>query len=346
MLGFQLAEKGLLPDSVIRMGIRKLVRDRAKSLENPNHAEAERARAELREELRHGPIAIATRDANAQHYEVSPDFYRFVLGHRMKYSSGIWGDGIVTLDDSEDAMLHLTAERAEIENGMRILDLGCGWGSFSLWVAEHYPDCRVLAVSNSKSQREFILQRCLEQGFENVEVVTADVNHFAPDRTFDRVVSVEMFEHVRNHELLLSRIASWLVPGGKLFVHHFAHRHTTYRFEAESDDDWMAREFFTGGLMPSDDLLSHLQRDLKVERSWRVVGSHYQKTSEAWLRRQDEARDVLLPILADVYGSQDAKLWFQRWRMFFLACAELFGSRNGNEWWVTHVRMVNPGAKS
>jgi cyclopropane-fatty-acyl-phospholipid synthase len=166
------------------------------------------------------------------------------------------------------------------------------------------------------------------------------VSHFSPDRRFDRVVSVEMFEHVRNHERLLANIASWLDPDGKLFVHHFAHRDTTYLFEDTGSDDWMAREFFTGGMMPSDDLLLHHQRDLLVERRWRVSGTHYQKTCEAWLRKQDAARDILLPILAETHGRESAKIAFQRWRLFFMACAELFGFRDGNEWWVSHTLMA------
>jgi cyclopropane-fatty-acyl-phospholipid synthase len=241
---------------------------------------------------------------------------------------------------ADEAMLALTCQRAEMADGMRVLDLGCGWGSLSLWLAEHYPSCRVLAVSNSKPQREFILGRCARLGLDNVEVLTADVNHFAPEQRFDRVLSVEMFEHVRNHELLLARIAAWLEPDGKLFVHHFAHREYAYPYETQGDDDWMGRHFFSGGIMPSDDLLLHFQRDLVVERNWRVNGVHYQKTCEAWLARQDARREALLPILAGVYGAQEADRWFQRWRIFFLACSELFGYGEGNEWWVTHVRMA------
>jgi cyclopropane-fatty-acyl-phospholipid synthase len=222
---------------------------------------------------------------------------------------------------------------------MTVLDLGCGWGSLSIWVAERYPRCRVLAVSNSKPQREFILKRCSERKLENVEVVTSDINHFDPARRFDRVISVEMFEHIRNYEWLLGRIAGWLEPGGKLFVHHFAHRERAYPYEAEGDDDWMARHFFSGGIMPSDDMLLHFQRDLVVDRKWRVNGMHYKQTAEAWLHMQDVQVDVLLPILAKVYGEGQAQLWFERWRLFFLACAELFGYRGGNEWWVTHVLM-------
>ncbi|MBW2497605.1 MAG: class I SAM-dependent methyltransferase [Deltaproteobacteria bacterium] len=343
MLGIRLAESGLLPDALIRIGIRNLLRKRLQTLSRPDCESTAEAEHGLREALRAGPIALHADQANEQHYEIPAAFYERVLGRRLKYSCGLWDEQVSSLDESEEGMLDLTARRAGIEDGMRILDLGCGWGSFSLWVAEHYPSCRILAVSNSKSQREFILARCRSEGFENIEVVTSDVNHFRPDRLFDRVVSVEMFEHVRNHERLLANIASWLDPAGKLFVHHFAHRDQTYLFEDAGSDDWMAREFFTGGMMPSNNLLLHHQRDLLAERQWVVSGKHYQKTCEAWLQEQDAARNDLLPILAEAHGREDAKIAFQRWRLFFMACAELFGFRDGNEWWVSHVLMAPRG---
>ncbi|HEY5658914.1 MAG TPA: cyclopropane-fatty-acyl-phospholipid synthase family protein [Myxococcota bacterium] len=341
MLGIRLAEAGRVPDALVRMGIRQLLRRRLREVSRGSGEAAQDANRAFRAELRASPVALVPDLANEQHYEVAPAFFEQVLGPRLKYSGGLWPEGVADLAASEDAMLSLTCERAEVADGMRVLDLGCGWGSLSLWMAERYPHCRILAVSNSKPQREFILGRCARLGLDNVEVVTADVNHFAPDRRFDRVLSVEMFEHVRNHELLLARIASWLEPGGKLFVHHFAHREYAYPYLTQGPDDWMGRHFFSGGIMPSDDLLLHCQRDLVVEDKWVVSGLHYQKTCEAWLARQDERRDALLPILAGVYGSAEAGRWFQRWRIFFLACAELFGYRAGNEWWVTHVRMAS-----
>ena len=346
MIGTQLAEAGLLPDSIVRAGIRSLVRGRLAEFDSQNAEEALAQAQGLRAELSAGPIALAVNSANEQHYEVAAAYFERVLGARLKYSSGLFEEGVTDLDAAEERMLGLTCRRAGIEDGMRILDLGCGWGSLSLWIAEHYPSCEVLGVSNSKSQRESILGRCHARGFDKVRVETCDINHFDPGRRFDRVVSVEMFEHVRNHALLLSRIARWLEPDGKLFVHHFAHREYGYPYTTEGDDDWMGRYFFSGGIMPSDDLLLHRQRDLVVERSWRVNGTHYQKTSEAWLVEQDRQREALLPILAGVYGAADAELWFQRWRLFFLACAELFGTRDGNEWWVTHVLMGAREARS
>jgi len=342
MKSINLVEKGCVSDAVVRVGIRRLLRGRLQEIGFDDCEAAEAAQRTFREERKNSPIAPLPELANDQHYEVAPEFFQHVLGPRLKYSCGLWPSGVTDLADSEEAMLALSCERAELEDGMSVLDLGCGWGSFSLFIAERYPNTQVLAVSNSKPQREFILSRCNELGLSNVEVVTADVNGFDPKRRFDRVVSVEMFEHVRNHELLLSRIANWLVPGGKLFVHHFSHRTSAYPFEATGEGDWMARHFFSGGMMPADDLLLHCQRDLVVEDKWRVSGRNYQKTSEAWLARQDSQREALLPILGEVYGASQAPLWNQRWRLFFLACSELFGYRGGNEWWVTHVRMASP----
>jgi cyclopropane-fatty-acyl-phospholipid synthase len=339
MLGVELAEAGLVPDLLARAGIRRLLRERLDEIQQRDCERAAAAGRALRARLASGPIALVPDLANQQHYEVPPAFFEQVLGRRLKYSCALWPDGVADLDAAEERMLELTCLRAGIRDGMSVLDLGCGWGSLSLWIAEHYPACRVLSVSNSKSQREFILRRCGQQGLDNVEVVTADVNVFAPERRFDRVLSVEMFEHVRNHALLLSRISTWLEAKGKLFVHHFAHRECMYTYEAARPGDWMAHHFFSGGVMPSDDMLLHLQRDLVVEQTWRVGGLHYRKTAEAWLALQDARREGVTRALAEAYGSDRAGRWFQRWRLFFLACSELFGYRGGNEWWVTHALM-------
>jgi cyclopropane-fatty-acyl-phospholipid synthase len=342
MLGIGLAETGRLPDFLIRHGIRAMLRQRLREISCADCEGVEEANRGFRVAQRRGPIALHTDRANEQHYEVPPAFFGHVLGPRLKYSCGLWPQSVDQLAIAEELMLALTCDRAGIRDGATVLDLGCGWGSLSLWIAERYPRARVLAVSNSKLQRESILGRCQSRGLDNVEVVTADVNDFMPQRRFDRVVSVEMFEHVRNHPELLRRIAGWLEPGGKLFVHHFAHRERAYPYEAATagDDDWMARHFFSGGMMPSDDLLLHYQDDLVVERKWRVNGTHYQKTSEAWLERLDARRERVMPILEDVYGAAEASRWFHRWRLFFLACSELFGYRGGNVWWVSHVLMA------
>ena len=339
MIGLSLAERGVLPDPVLRLGIRRLLRSRLRDLPTDCQLAVEENEA-FRAECRRGPIALVPERANEQHYEVPAAFFEHVLGPRLKYSCGYWPTGVEDLAAAERAMLALTCQRADLADGLRVLDLGCGWGSLTLWIAEAFPHATVLAVSNSKGQREFIQHRCDVQGLTNVEVVTADVNEFEPDRVFDRVVSVEMFEHVRNHVKLLQRIDRWLAPGGRLFVHHFSHRQSSYPYLDASDDDWMTRHFFEGGMMPADDHLLHCQDDLVVDRHWRVNGTHYQRTSEAWLAQQDARRDQLVPILTETYGAADAERWFQRWRLFFLACAELFGTHGGNEWFVTHLRFA------
>jgi cyclopropane-fatty-acyl-phospholipid synthase len=339
MLGLSLAETGRIPDILIRAAIRGLLRRRLSELSIGDCEAEEEANSTFRDELRQSPVALVPELANQQHYEVAAAYFQRVLGWRLKYSSGLWSEGVRDIDTAEEAMLSLTCGRAQLSDGMSVLDLGCGWGALSLWIAERYPRCQVTAVSNSKPQREFILARCAERGLGNVEVITNDVNKLDFEQRFDRVISVEMFEHVRNYDLLLARIARWLQPSGKLFVHHFSHREFTYPYETDGDHNWMGRHFFSGGIMPSDDMLLHFQRDLVVERKWRVNGVHYRKTVEAWLEMHDLQREALIPILGKVYGEEAAPLWFERWRLFFLSCSELFGYRNGNEWWVTHLRM-------
>lgn len=334
-----LMERGSVPDWLIRIGIRRLLADRLR-LEN---AGDERARAaalnRLEAELRHSPIALHAISANQQHYEVPADFFQKVLGPRLKYSACWWPEEVKDLEIAEAAMLALTCERAELGFNQDILELGCGWGSLTLWMAEFYPDARIVAVSNSPSQRAFIEARCRERGFRNVQVITADMNEFSIDRRFDRVVSVEMFEHMRNYQALMERIYAWLKPDGQLFVHIFTHRELAYPFETEGEDNWMGRYFFTGGLMPSRDLLPRFQGDLHLKEQWHLNGRHYQRTLEAWLANQDRHRKDILALFRETYGSGEAARWFQRWRMFFMACAELFGYRNGEEWGVSHYRF-------
>lgn len=335
----ELAESGLLPDLVIRAGIRRML---ARRLEEEAAALPERAR--WRAGLAEAPVTVHPDAANAQHYEVPAALFERMLGPRLKYSSCLWPEGVETLAAAEEAMLSLTAERAEIADGQRILELGCGWGSLCLYLAERFPKTRITALSNSHSQRAFILARAERLGLRNLEVVTADIAQFDTDEHFDRVVSVEMFEHVRNHRELFRRVGRWLRPDGKLFVHVFAHRRFAYPFEDEGAATWMARHFFTGGLMPSLDLLPEAARGiLELEESWTVDGTHYRKTLEAWLVNLDAARAEVSPILAGVYGARAARLSLQRWRIFLMACAELFGFRCGQEWLVAHYRFRAPG---
>jgi len=339
-----LADRAVLPDRLIRLGIRMLDRRRLKQEKIAAAASEEQAKKRFVHILNHSPIAIRTDKANAQHYELPPAFFEKVLGVRLKYSGCYWPEGCRTLNDAEAAMLDMTCERAALQDGMEILELGCGWGSLSLWMAERYPNSRITAVSNSRAQRAFITAACRKSNLTNVEVITADMNQFSIDRLFDRVVSVEMFEHMRNWRRLLKNISGWLKPEGKVFIHVFSHRQYAYSFESDGDDNWMGAHYFSGGIMPSDDLIFYFQDDLKVEKHWQVNGVHYSKTAEAWLANLDHRKDQILPILASVYGHDSADRWLQRWRIFFMACAELWGFRSGREWMVSHYRLGRKGA--
>jgi cyclopropane-fatty-acyl-phospholipid synthase len=335
-----LCENGRIPDALTRVGIRRLCAERLRQEHADDLAAADANFRRRLIELRSSPLAIETDAANRQHYEVPTAFFQLCLGKRLKYSGCYYRTGNETLDQAEEAMLAIYGERAGLADGQRILELGCGWGSLTLWMAERYPNARITGVSNSASQREHILARCRERGFDNVEILTRDVNQLQLDARFDRVVSVEMFEHVRNYRLLFERIAGWLEDDGSLFAHIFCHRYLMYPFDDEhNDSDWMARHFFTGGLMPSADTFLHFQDDLALRERWLVPGTHYQRTANHWLANQDAHREDVLEILGEVYGADDAHVWSQRWRMFWMACAELFGYRDGNEWLVAHYRF-------
>lgn len=339
-----LLAKDILPDAVIRLGIRQRLGKVLRKCQQPN-VEAQKA-ALLRHiaGLKASPVAVATAEANEQHYEVPTGFYQLCLGKHLKYSSGYWPEETTTFDESEAIMLRMTCERAELADGQRILELGCGWGSLSLWMAAHYPKAQITSVSNSRTQKEFIDAEAARRGLTNLTIITANMISFegVGASIFDRCVSVEMFEHMKNYQELLRRVSTWLKPGGKLFVHIFTHREYAYHFEATSDADWMAKYFFTGGQMPSDDLLLYFQDNLKIEDHWCVSGLHYSRTSEAWLAKMDSNKEQIMPLFRETYGADQAVKWWSYWRIFFMSCAELWGYREGEEWIVSHYRFVNP----
>ena len=334
----ELAEKGIIPDYFIRQGI---VRNCENRLNNENVSNTEKVSSKKQiwiEQMKKSPIALVPEKANEQHYEVPPAFFEKVLGKHLKYSSGYWPDSVNSLDEAEESMLELSFERAQLADGDSILELGCGWGSLTCYMASQLANSKITAVSNSKDQKEHILNRCKNQGLDNIEVITADMNDFETENKYDRVVSIEMFEHMRNYKKLLSKISSWLNDDGKLFIHIFTHQSVVYPFENQGEADWMAREFFSGGMMPSHDLLLHFQDDLVIDDVWSMSGAHYEKTSLAWVNKMDANKDSIMKIFLKTYGD-DAKLWFQRWRIFFMSCEKLFGYNNGSEWGVSHYRF-------
>lgn len=334
-LGIDLVERGLIPDGITRTAIRRLCAQRAQVARGePARQESEAFLQSLLQE----PVALFPEKANEQHYEVPAEFFELVLGRHRKYSCCYFSTPESTLDEAENEALNQTCEHADLRDGQRVLELGCGWGSLSLWIAERYPNSQIVAVSNSRPQRLYIEQQARQRSIRNLQVLTSDINHFQPVGTFDRIVSVEMFEHLRNYELMLNRMATWLNPQGKVFVHHFCHRDVAYPFDLEGSANWMGRYFFTGGLMPTADLLTRFSQDLTVTQQWHWNGHHYRRTADAWLALMDSRRQSVMQVLQPVYGKA-APRWFHRWRMFFLAVSELFGYGAGEEWFVTHVLL-------
>ncbi|MGI9170180.1 MAG: SAM-dependent methyltransferase [Caulobacteraceae bacterium] len=324
-----------VPVALIRLGIAWLVGRAARRLRRePAGGEADFAR-----QMTARPIAENTADANDQHYEVPAAFFRLVLGPRLKYSCCLYGAG--DLARAEERALAETCAHADLADGQSVLELGCGWGSLSLWMAERYPRSTITAVSNSRSQRADILARAAERGLTNLTVITADMNDFQTGERFDRVVSVEMFEHMANWRALLERAAGWLKADGRLFLHVFTHRDRPYRFDAADKDDWIARHFFTGGVMPSHGLIRQFPDLFAVEAEWRWSGEHYRRTADDWLANFDRNAAAVAAVLREAYGAE-AGLWRRRWRLFFLATAGMFGAANGDVWGVSHYRLKAP----
>ena len=329
-------ERGVIPDPLLRIGIRGLLRERIGEIKPDDIEQSNALASNLLEQMQNAAIASCTAQANDQHYEVPAQFFEHSLGSNLKYSCGFWPQEGIDLDQSEQLALIETCQHARIQNGMDILELGCGWGSLTLHMALHYPDSAIVAVSNSHSQAQHIQARAKALGLSNIEVRTADMNLFDPSAKFDRIVSVEMFEHMRNWGSLFERVATWLKDDGKFFMHVFAHRNTPYFFEDQGPSDWMSRHFFSGGLMPSADLPLRFKSTMHFEKRWFWDGRHYQKTANAWLQKMDEHKASIFPLFEQTYGQEQANTWWNRWRLFHMACAELFGFNNGQEWFVVH----------
>ena len=329
-------ETGLVPDSVIRAGIRRLLESKRKEIRAGDVEYTATVVNDFVAMMDTSPVALVPELANEQHYEVPANFFAAVMGQHLKYSCCYWPEGVETLTAAEQAALKVTCERAGIANGMRVLDLGCGWGSLSLWMAEHYPRAQIVSVSNSASQREFITTQASSRGLDNIDVHVCDMNDFEAPGTFDRIVSVEMFEHMRNYGELFERINSWLNPAGRFFMHIFCHRSTPYEFIDRGPTDWMSRFFFSGGIMPSADLPLRFASHLQIDKRWHWNGRHYARTCNAWLDKMDANKATIIPAFRQCYGEENASLWWQRWRIFFMACAELFDYRGGTEWYVGH----------
>lgn len=338
-VALKLLEKGLLPDVLIRAGIRSRLSAKLNAEAAGGEDMEKKRRQRFLDQMTQSPIAINTQDANEQHYELPSEFFVKVLGPYLKYSSGYWQEGVTSIARSEEDMLALTAERADLIDGLRILELGCGWGSLSLFMAQRYPKSQLTVVSNSRTQKEFIDARAAERGLTNLTVVTAEMSRLELPQEFDRIVSVEMFEHMRNYPKLFEKVARFLKPAGKMFVHVFTHQKYAYFYDNEDPDDWIAKYFFTGGTMPSNDLFEKCQNSLMLETMWTVPGEHYQKTSREWLRRMDSRKNEIMTIFERVYGAE-ARKWWNYWRVFFMSCEELFGFRRGREWHVSHYRFV------
>ncbi len=331
-----LLEKNYIPDFLIRIGIRKLLKQRLIDEQHATSDLQKKAILNLVNELKQSPIAVETKAANEQHYEVPTSFYQYCLGKHLKYSSGFWKEGVTDINTSEHDMLELTCQRANLQDGQEVLELGCGWGSLSLFMSAKFPKSKFTVVSNSRTQKLHIDEEAKKREITNLTVITSDINVLSLTQQFDRVVSVEMFEHLRNYQELFKRIASWLKADGKLFVHIFTHKTLAYKFEVKDESDWMSKYFFTGGIMPSNDLFSYFNEHINIKEQWNVSGMHYHYTSEAWLKNMDAHKAQIMPLFEQTYGKEQAVKWWVYWRIFYMACAELWGYNKGEEWMVQH----------
>ena len=334
--GINWVEQGYVPDAIVRKGIRRLLKQRLDEIHAGDAEVSVESKQLFIEAMKQSPIALSPEKANEQHYEVPAEFYEHVLGEYKKYSCCYWDETTKDLTQAEANALRNTCNHAELNDGQNILELGCGWGSLTLWMAQHYPSSQITAVSNSHSQKAFILNRAEKLELTNIQVITCDMNDFNTTEKFDRVVSVEMFEHMRNWEQLYKKVSLWLNENGKFFMHVFSHHQVPYSFDVNDSSDWMSEHFFTGGMMPCDDLPLYFQQDLKISRSWTWGGNHYAKTSNAWLENMDKNKQILMPIFKITYGNEQATIWWMRWRLFFMACAELFAYDDGQQWHVMH----------
>ena len=337
----KLLARGWIPDFLLRFGVRRLLKKRIRDQKISEVEKRQQNKIDFINDLKQQPIAIKTAEANEQHYELPPDFFEEILGDRLKYSCGYWKefmspqDCAKQLNRTEEAMLELTCSRADLEEGQKILDLGCGWGSLSIYMAEKYPCSQITALSNSAAQIDYITSLAQDKELDNLKAVTADINTYRSDNNFDRIVSIEMFEHMRNYQDLMNKLRRFLTAEGKLFVHIFSHHTYPFTYVNKSSSDWMTRYFFAGGTMPSQDLLHYFLNGFSLENQWAVSGKHYQQTLEAWLYKMDRRQKKIWPIFLEVYGEEEASKWWNYWRLFFLSCAEFFGFNGGNEWFIT-----------
>ncbi|MFW5736969.1 MAG: SAM-dependent methyltransferase [Halanaerobium sp.] len=344
----KLLARGTVPDFLLRRGIRRLIKKRIKKQNKLSVEERFEYLNNFIAQLKKQPIAVETEAANEQHYELPPQFFEKILGRNLKYSCCYWSDDLnykklkkqsdlqQRLDRAEDEMLELTVKRAQIKNGQNILELGCGWGSLSFYLAKKFPDSRIISISNSSLQIDYINKLAAQNKIDNLRAVKADINNFKTEAQFERVLSVEMFEHMRNYQKLLQKISGFLTAEGKLFVHIFSHQNYPFTYQDSKKTDWMARYFFSGGTMPSQDLLHYFSGNLNLQKQWAVSGSHYQKTLEAWLQIMDQKKEEIYPILESTYGQEQAEKWWNYWRLFFISSAEFFGYNDGDDWFISH----------